>query len=320
MPKVSIIIPNYNHARFLKKRMTSIIEQTFQDFEMIFLDDASTDNSMGVFAEYANCEKISNVIINDKNSGNVFAQWDRGCHYAKGEYIWIAETDDYASPEFLENMVEKLDKYDWLGMAYCQSVKVNEDGTLTGFPQPFKHSARWTREYINDGLSECYNYLLYANTIPNASAVVMRRLCYNKVGGVPLDTHLCGDWFLWVKILHQAGIYYSARVQNYFRTTSSSVRTKITGTKIREDEYFKIADYMLLQSSHDPSLMRDAAYQSARLWFERLLLGGADWRSIFKAYKKILSMYHSVIFICWLVFMFVLTFFNKSRNAISRLT
>ena len=91
MPKVSVIIPNYNHAQFLEQRVESVLNQTFQDFEIIFLDDASTDNSKEVFSKYSNHPKISHVIFNETNSGSPFKQWNKGFGLSTGEYIWIAE-------------------------------------------------------------------------------------------------------------------------------------------------------------------------------------------------------------------------------------
>ena len=101
MPKVSVIIPNYNHALFLEQRLESVLNQTYQDFEVIFLDDASTDSSRAVFTKYANHPKISHIIFNETNSGYPFKQWNKGVNLAMGEYIWIAESDDYAELNFL---------------------------------------------------------------------------------------------------------------------------------------------------------------------------------------------------------------------------
>ena len=64
-PLVSIIIPNYNHALYLKERLDSIFNQTFQDFEVILLDDCSTDTSREVLAEYAKKDKVSHCIFNE---------------------------------------------------------------------------------------------------------------------------------------------------------------------------------------------------------------------------------------------------------------
>ena len=95
MPRVSIIVPNFNHAAFLKRRLDSIFQQTMQDFELIFLDDASTDSSLAVFEDYAHDSRVTRH-VNQDNSGNPFVQWNRGLEMAAGEYIWIAESDDFA--------------------------------------------------------------------------------------------------------------------------------------------------------------------------------------------------------------------------------
>ena len=107
VPKVSVIVPNYNYANFLEQRLNSIVQQTFRDFEIIFLDDASSDASVALVQE-----KFSTVIgtmdINPVNTGNPFVQWNRGVRQSRGKYIWIAEADDFCNPTFLEKMVDAL--------------------------------------------------------------------------------------------------------------------------------------------------------------------------------------------------------------------
>ena len=100
LPLVSIIVPNYNHAKYLSARMDSILNQTFQDFEVIILDDCSTDNSRTVIDSYRDCEKVSNIVYNEVNSGSPFIQWNRGVSLARGSLIWIADTDDFCQIEF----------------------------------------------------------------------------------------------------------------------------------------------------------------------------------------------------------------------------
>ena len=101
-PKVSVIVPNYNYARYLKARIDSILNQTFQDFELILLDDCSTDNSAEVLEGYRTHPLVAHLVVNTQNTGSPFAQWFRGIGLAQGEYIWIAESDDLAEPTFLE--------------------------------------------------------------------------------------------------------------------------------------------------------------------------------------------------------------------------
>ena len=77
-PLVSIIIPNYNHARYLKQRLESIFNQTYQNFEVIFLDDCSTDNSSDIIEQYKDNPHLSQIVVNETNSGSPFKQWNKG--------------------------------------------------------------------------------------------------------------------------------------------------------------------------------------------------------------------------------------------------
>ena len=94
-PLVSVIIPNYNHARFLIERIDSVLNQSYKNFEIIVLDDKSTDNSVEIIMKYSNNKHVSQIVINDENSGSPFLQWQKGFKLAKGELVWIAESDDY---------------------------------------------------------------------------------------------------------------------------------------------------------------------------------------------------------------------------------
>ncbi len=92
--RVSVILPNYNHSKYLKQRIDSILNQTFQDFELILLDDNSPDDSVDIIESYRDHKRVSHIHLNKENSGSTFKQWERGFSLAKGEYIWIAESDD----------------------------------------------------------------------------------------------------------------------------------------------------------------------------------------------------------------------------------
>ena len=84
-PLVSVIIPNYNHARYLDERIQSVLNQTYQNFEVIILDDKSTDNSVEVINQYKDDLHVSCIIVNEENSGSTFKQWHKGFELAKGE-------------------------------------------------------------------------------------------------------------------------------------------------------------------------------------------------------------------------------------------
>jgi glycosyltransferase involved in cell wall biosynthesis len=117
-PRVSVVIPNYNHAPYLKERIDSVLNQTFQDFELILLDDCSTDNSRDIINSYAKNPHVSHIILNEENTRNTFVQWERGIRLASGEYIWIAESDDKCEPTLLEKLVAEFKRDNNLVLAF----------------------------------------------------------------------------------------------------------------------------------------------------------------------------------------------------------
>lgn len=103
-PLVSVIIPNYNHARFLDERIQSVLNQTYQNFELIILDDKSTDNGLEVINKYKDDSHISHIVVNEENSGSPFKQWHKGFELAKGDWIWLAESDDSCTSVFWKHL------------------------------------------------------------------------------------------------------------------------------------------------------------------------------------------------------------------------
>ena len=223
-PLVSVIVPNYNHAQFLQKRIDSILNQTFQDFELILLDDCSTDNSVEILTRYSKHPKVSHFIVNKENSGGPFKQWKQGVDLVSGTYIWIAESDDYAAKDFLQILLKPLIETNDIGLSYCQSTIINQQGEELYLNTSWTDdldTQRWLKGYVNDGKEECVKYLAYKNTIPNASAVVFKK---ELVGRIPADFKMAGDWWFWITILLKTKIAYNARALNYFRSSDASTR------------------------------------------------------------------------------------------------
>ena len=226
MPKVSVIVPNYNHARFLPRRLDSILCQTFSDFEIIVLDDASVDNSREIINRYLPNPRIR-FYANERNSGSTFVQWNRGLELAQGEFLWIAESDDYAEPTFLETLLPVIRSNPELGLVYCQSWKVDSTDRVEGSNLEWTNdldSRRWLASFHNWGRDECARFLLWKNTIPNASAVLLRRAAFVRAGGAACDMRLAGDWMTWVRILLVSDIAYVPEKLNYYRWHPATIR------------------------------------------------------------------------------------------------
>lgn len=225
MPVVSVILPNYNYARYLAQRIDSILNQTFIDFELIILDDASTDNSLQIVKSYKKKDKRIHVIRNKTNSGNPFKQWQKGILYAKGEFIWIAEADDWCEATFLETLLSEI-KRTGSGMAFCNSYISDESGNIIGEWEV--HSNRIKTELFNQNRlfkkkELINNGLAFENVIPNASGVLFQKKAYHAVGCVDMNVSTNADWLLWLKINTTFKISYIATPLNYFRRHKKSV-------------------------------------------------------------------------------------------------
>lgn len=231
MTKVSVIVPNYNHAAFLRKRIDTILTQTFQDFELILLDDCSADDSRSILSSYASDPRVR-LDFNEANSGSTFKQWNKGVRLARGEYVWIAESDDYADGFLLERLLGVLEQDPTVAFAHCRSYRVLEDERIDGFEDThFFHSGLhgWNDDFCIDGQQECRDYFLFLNSVPNASAVLFRKAVYRQVGGADESLILCGDWKLWAAMALAGKIGYVSQPLNYYRWHAENLRTKTAG-------------------------------------------------------------------------------------------
>jgi hypothetical protein len=163
--------------------------------------------------------------FNDVNSGSTFKQWNKGVQMARGKYIWIAESDDYSDPHFLERLETLLDADEKVTIAYCRSWRVSND-RVDGFADPLLEGAdlvRWSADFRSDGLEECRRYFVTANLVRNASSALFRKSVYERVGGADENLPFCGDWKLWAGISLCGTMAYTSEPLNYYRLHQGSV-------------------------------------------------------------------------------------------------
>jgi len=226
---ISVIIPNYNHQKYLQKRLDSVFAQTSLICEVIILDDCSTDNSKLIIEEYLNKDPAIIFLQNLQNSGSTFKQWNKAISLAKGEFIWIAESDDFADPKFLETMMAPLMNNPEVVISYCQSYRMDGSDTITGTWKDFTDNLDpilFESDFEMEGFDYIEQFLIHRNTIPNASAVVFRKSIYNKIGGAVEHLKTNSDWLTWLKMLCHGRIAFVSDKLNYFRYHSSSVIAK----------------------------------------------------------------------------------------------
>ena len=204
-PTVSVIIPNYNYARYLDGRMASVFNQTFQDFEVIILDDASTDGSAALIEHYRSHPKVTNVEINSVNSGSPFVQWRKGVELARGKYIWIAEADDLADKQFLQTHVDLLDSHPEAVLSFAGAEIIDSDGKITGRSFDMwrpENLARPEGYRIFDGKQYIVHNMYWGDAVYNASGAVFRR---DMVSAADFDKCAAmrnsGDWLFWTRLI-----------------------------------------------------------------------------------------------------------------------
>ena len=215
-PQVSILVPNYNHAAYLPQRIDSLLAQTCQDFELILLDDCSTDASVEVLERYRSHPRVTQVVANPSNSGSTFLQWDKGVALARGDYIWIAESDDWSEPTQLQVMLDGIKAEPDCVLSYCQTYFIGEGGRINwqsrhGQLSEVIDGAQWVRDYMAP------------TSLYNASMALWRRDCYPRIPRDFMEYRFCGDWLFWAELARLGKVHVSGRLLNYYRQHETTV-------------------------------------------------------------------------------------------------
>ncbi|MGZ3756196.1 MAG: glycosyltransferase family 2 protein [Mucilaginibacter sp.] len=221
MPKVSVIIPNYNHAPYLEQRIDSVLRQTYQDFEVMILDDCSVDDSRDIIERYRNHPKITAIVYNETNSGGPFPQWKKGIELSRGDYVWLAESDDWCEPTLLETLVKALDENDSCVLAYVQTHTVSGGNII----QSTSHHDK-LEEYV-DGRKYINRYLTAGCAIWNSSMLLLKRRYYFNISQEFTTFKMCGDWLFYIEMAQQGEVFISGKVLNYFRSHDQDVSGKM---------------------------------------------------------------------------------------------
>lgn len=218
--KISVVIPNYNYAHYLPGRLTTILAQTYRPYEIIFLDDHSSDTSVAVAESLLSGSGLPYRIIRNETNRGCYAQWLSGIEMARGDLVWIAEADDECEPTFLQELVAGFDNPDVV-LSYAQSRKIDQDGQITS-PNYLDYTndlskSKWGEAYCRAGVSEIGDTLAIKNTIPNASAVLMKKPDLSGIKSRLLQLRNAGDWLTYVHILESGSIAFTPKVLNSHR-------------------------------------------------------------------------------------------------------
>lgn len=253
-PLVTALVPSYNHGRYIRERIESILGQTYPAVELIVIDDASQDDSESVIRALQQQHGFQ-YIRNLKNSGTPFSAWERICLLAKGSYIWVCESDDVAEPEFLQTAVARLRGSPGSVLFYCNSLVIDEQSQVIGSTESYFHDIwrekRWGQDFSAAGQDELIHFQVRGQMVPNMSSALFDADAFRK-GFTPFlkRLRLTGDWLFVGNVLRQGGAEFSARKLSRFRKHEVTSRVRVKSARSQAE--FILTKYHLFKSTRQP--------------------------------------------------------------------
>lgn len=290
-PLISVVFTSYNHERFLRQAINSLLNQTFNDFELIIVDDCSTDGSQNILLEYESDKRVCLNLLK-VNSGSYVKASNYGATLARGKYIMFAQCDDFAHPKQFELLINAIQFNESVGVVYSRSNMVDSNGIT--FEDDFRGRERTFRKRCSKDTiitgKEMRRFLSVSCVIPNLSAAILKKSLYERVGGISEKYLVAADWAFWLTLTEFTDFYYITAELNNFRQHSTTIRNTIKIKKqileIYELMYEHIRNYNLSSSE-----IKKIKIGAGQVWFSYIFSGPKYWLksfgSIFYETKKI---------------------------------
>ncbi|WP_062297797.1 glycosyltransferase family 2 protein [Nostoc piscinale] len=207
MPKVSVIIPTYQRSHLVGQAIESVLAQTYCNYEIIVVNDGSTDNTEEILAQYA--DQV--IAIHQDNRGTAAAR-NAGIRVSQGQYLAFLDDDDLWEPQKLEKQIPLLETDSSIGLVYTDMVIFNEAGILPG-------------TYLNGFVppqTVTPLTLLHGNFFPMPT-IIIRRVCWEQLGGFDESLRSSEDYDLWLRIVEEWAVgYVNEPLARYCRHSENS--------------------------------------------------------------------------------------------------
>lgn len=246
-PRISVIIPTYNRRDLITEAIDSALAQTFTDYEVIVVDDGSTDDTLQQLRRYGD-----RIRYQFQDNRGVAAARNAGIRMARGEFVCFLDSDDLWKPEKLAVQIRFAEAHPEYGLIASEQQYFDADG------KEMNHSKAAMYRIRNGMVVE---HLLFGNWIPT-STVMLRRECLEAVGGFDEDVGQFGeDWLLWMKVAARYPIYFIPEPLAVYRFHSGQL------TVYKREEQFRSLMACLGKMSgfpqfqRKPHLLREAEYR-----------------------------------------------------------
>jgi glycosyltransferase involved in cell wall biosynthesis len=250
-PMVSVLVPSYNHGAYIRERIESIVAQTYQDFELFVIDDRSNDDSDLIISELQKKYGFE-YIKNATNSGSPFSAWERISQLAKGEFIWICESDDVADPRFLQTAMDSFSNSPQAVLFYCSSHVINEKSEIISHTDSYFHDvwkeSRWDASFSASGLSELALFQVRGQIVPNMSSAMIKTGAFRLAFSPYLRRFkLTGDWLFIGEVLRHGDAIFAHEALSYFRKHAVTARAQVKSAQSQAE--FMLTKYRLFKMS-----------------------------------------------------------------------
>ena len=232
MPKVSVCVPSYNYGHLIGGCIRSVLDQTYEDWELVIVDNHSSDNTSEVVRSVD--DSRIRYFENSENIGLV-GNWNRCLALAQGEYVGILPADDLYLPRMLERSVEMLDAHPHVGFCHSGFHRIDARGQIVETRQ------EWDVDQVIPGLSELRKLVLGCYMTP--ASVVVRRDCFDELGGFDGRFRFEIDWLMWLRIALAHDVAYIAEplvLQRHQHPGSVTAKTVAGQPRLRTSEDFRI--------------------------------------------------------------------------------
>ena len=226
-PKVSIVIPTYNSEKFIDRTIKSVLNQTFQNFELIIVDDCSVDNTRKMIREFQKQDDRIKLIALEKNSGAPAHPKNVGIKNAKGEYIAFLDHDDEWLPKKLEKQLELFkNSSDNLGFVGCNFLIIDDNRNKSReYCLP-----SWPREKF-------FERFLLGN-ISSSSGIMIKQKVLDRIGGFDEKLKFADDWDMWLRISKHFDFDFVSEILVKYHLHSTNVTSNVGIQKeLKEFEY-----------------------------------------------------------------------------------
>jgi GT2 family glycosyltransferase len=253
MPTISVVVPAYNGERTIIETIKSIQQQTFSDFELIVINDGSTDRTLELLATV---EDPRLKVFSYENGGLPVAR-NRGIARAMGEFITFIDADDLWTPDKLELQLAALQQHPEAGVAYSWTLVMDEKGE--GF-------------YPGKSVSfegNVYPQLLLSNFIASGSNVMLRREAIASVGEFDPTLRSCEDWDYWLRVAARWSFVVVPKSQILYRQSSGAMSSKV---EVMEKNLLIVHDRAFQAAPPELQFLKNHALANIYLFVTQLCL------------------------------------------------